>query len=75
MINLKKAHLKFMIVTFMYSGITVGLQQTSYNTLETGGRLDVCAQMFVGNLEKNVSLSLTSTDGSAMGMLRLYQTI
>lgn len=54
------------------SGITVGLQQTSYNTLETGGPLHVCAQIFVGNLEKNVTLSLISTDDSAKGMLRMH---
>ena len=57
-----------------YSGITVGLQQTSYNTLETGGPLSICAQMFVGDLEKNVSLTLASTDGSAKGMSRPYHT-
>ena len=51
--------------------MTVGLQQTSYNALETGGPLRVCAQMFVGNLEKNVTLLLTSTDGSAKGMFGL----
>ena len=51
-----------------YPGITVGLQQTSYNTPETGGPLSVCAQMFVGNLERNVSLTVTTTDDTANGM-------
>ena len=32
--------------------ITVGLQQTSYSVLETGGPFSVCAQMFVGDHER-----------------------
>ena len=53
-------------------GITVGLQQTTYNTPETGGPLSICAQMFVGNLERTVSMTLTSTDGSANGMISMH---
>ena len=42
--------------------------QTSYNTPEIGGPLSVCVEMFDGNLERNVSLSLTTSDGTAIGM-------
>ena len=52
----------------IHPGITVGLQQTFYNTPETGGPLSVCAQMFAGNLERNVSLTVTTTDDTANGM-------
>jgi hypothetical protein len=53
---------------FLHPGITVGLMQTSYNISETGGPLSVCVEMFEGNLERNVSLSLTTSDGTAIGM-------
>ena len=52
----------------MLLGIIVGLQQTSYITLEVGGLFDFCAQMFVGNLERNVSLTMTVTYGTARGI-------
>ena len=53
---------------FNNAGITVALQQTTYNTAETDGPLSVCIQMFVGNLQRNVSLSVITTDGSAICM-------
>ena len=59
---------------FMYFvGITAGFQQTSYNPMETGGPLQICAQMFVGNLQRNVTLTVTSTDGSAIGMCIIHK--
>ena len=42
--------------------------QTSYNTPETGGPLSVCVEMFDGNLERNVSLTITTSDDTAIGM-------
>ena len=51
------------------AGVTVGLIQTSYNTPETGGPLSVCVQMFDGNLARNVSLTVTTSDGTAIGMI------
>ena len=42
--------------------------QTSYNTPEIGGPLSVCVEMFNGNLERNVSLTLTTSDITAIGM-------
>jgi hypothetical protein len=53
---------------FLHPGITVGLMQTSYNTPETGGPLSVCVEMFEGNLERNVSLTITTSDDTAIGM-------
>ena len=52
--------------------ITVGLQQTSYFALETGGPVSICAEMFDGTLERNVSLTLTSMDGNATGMYDVF---
>ena len=51
----------------LYTEITVGLQQTSYNVFETGGPVSICAQIFLGTLERSVSLMLTSMDGNATG--------
>ena len=55
---------------FVSSGITVGLQQTTYNHAETGGPLSICVEMFVGNLERNVTVTLASSDDSAVGNFR-----
>ena len=48
--------------------MTIGLQGTSYATTETAGPFSVCAQMFNGNLEREVSMTLVSSDGTAVGM-------
>ena len=45
----------------------MALQFTSYTTFETDGPLSVCVEMFTGNLERNVSLSISTVDGSAVG--------
>ena len=55
--------------------ITVGLQQTFYSVLETGGPFIVCAQMFVGDLERNLSLTLISADGNATGTINSIFTL
>ena len=57
-----------MLNMFLHPGITVGLMQTSYNTPEIGGPLSVCVEILNGNLEKNVSLTLSTSDGTAIGM-------
>ena len=48
-------------------GITVALQFTSYTTAEIDGPLSICVQMFIGNLERAVSLSASTADGTAIG--------
>ena len=59
-----------MLHDLFLSGITVGLQRTTYNHAETGGPLSICVEMFVGNLERNVTVTLTSSDDSAVGNFR-----
>ena len=63
----KMERLLHFVMPLVYPGITVGLQQTSYDTPETAGPLSVCVQMFVGNLKRNVSLTVTTSDGTAVG--------
>jgi hypothetical protein len=53
---------------YIHAGITVGLMETSYNTPEIGGPLSVCVEMFNGNLARNVSLTIATSDGTAIGM-------
>ena len=47
--------------------MTIGLQGTIYATEETAGPFSVCAEMFNGNLEREVSMTLVSSDGTAVG--------
>ena len=51
-----------------HAGVTIGLQGTFYATDETAGPASVCAEMFNGNLEREVSMTLVSSDGTAVGM-------
>ena len=57
----------FKLSLSLHAEITVGLQQTSYSAFETGDPVSICAQIFLGTLERNVSLILTSMDGNATG--------
>ena len=45
----------------------LGLQKTSYTIPETGGSLTVCAEIFIGGVELNISLTVMLTDKSASG--------
>jgi hypothetical protein len=54
---------------FLHPEITVGLVRTSYSTPEIGGPLSVCVEIFDGNLERNVSLTLTTSDDTAIGRI------
>ena len=50
------------------TGVEIGLESPTYSVNESNGDitlLEVCAQLNVGTLEKNVTVTLTSMDGSA----------
>ena len=47
----------------------IGLQQTSYLTTETSGTVEVCALLKNGSLECNVTVLLSTSNGTAIGML------
>ena len=52
----------------------MALQFTSYTTAETDGPLSICVQMFIGNLERTVSFSASTADGTAIGTLYCKHT-
>jgi len=45
-------------------------QQTVYSVAESGGVVEVCVNLS-GNLERNVTITLSTSDGSAVGNLTL----
>ncbi len=47
--------------------VTVGWEQLSYETIEAAGTVTVCA-ILTGQIERDVSVTATSADGSAIGM-------
>ena len=47
----------------------IGLQQTSYLTTETSGTVEVCAVLMNGSLECNVTVLLSTANGTATGLL------
>lgn len=55
------------ILIWIYtSGVTVGLEQTSYSVGEGNGSLSVCA-VLIGMAQRNVSLILSIVQGTAQG--------
>ena len=56
--------------TYPFTVITIGLNQSNYNTSETDGSVMVCAGIIAmtGTLESNVTLSVSTSDGSATGL-------
>ena len=46
-------------------------QQTLYSVAESGGVVEVCVNLS-GNLERNVTITLSTSDGSAVGKLSRY---
>ena len=53
---------------FLHTGVEICLMFTMYAVNESNGDialLEVCAELNVGTLERNVTVTLTSTDGSA----------
>ena len=53
-------------MSFPHSAIVIGFEQTEYNVTE-GGQTEVCAVLTSGTLEKNVEVSVTSSDVTANG--------
>ena len=52
--------------------VTVGLEQSSYMAVESNGSVTVCA-ILTGQIERDVSVSLSTMDGSAESMFSLIQ--
>ncbi len=54
------------LASFYSSAVTIGFEITEYTTDE-GTTVEVCALIHSGTLEREVTVSLTSSDGSAEG--------
>ena len=52
------------------AAITIGFERIEYNVTE-GGQTEVCAVLIAGTLEKEVSVSVNSSDGTANGTFKL----
>ena len=51
-----------------FSVAEIGLNQTSYGTTENSGTVQVCAELKNGSLECNVSVMLSTSNGTAIGV-------
>lgn len=51
---------------FIHTAIVIGFERTEYNVAE-GGQTEVCAVLTSGTLEKEVLVSVDSSDGTANG--------
>ena len=54
------------VISFPHSAIVIGFERTEYNVSE-GEQTEVCAVLTSGTLEKNVEVSVTSSDVTANG--------
>ena len=57
-----------MNMLFILTGVEIGLVSTTFAVNESSSNialLEVCAELNVGTLERNVTVTMTSTDGSA----------
>ena len=54
---------------FGFIVVEIGLQQMSYLTTETSGTVEVCALLKNGSLECNVTVLLSTANGTAIGLL------
>jgi len=51
---------------FSYPAVEVRFQQTVYSVMESDGIVEVCVELS-GVLERDVTISLSTSDGSAVG--------
>ena len=61
---------KALIIVIYFAVVEIGLSSSNYDTTETSGTVQVCAVITLGlrlTLECNVSLSLGTSDASAIG--------
>ena len=49
----------------LFTGVEIGLQMANYEVNEVDGNVRVCAILNDGTLERDVMVTLTSTDDSA----------
>ena len=59
------------MAAYLFTGVEIGLQSANYVVNEIDGNvamLEVCAELNVGALERDVTVTLTNTDGSATSM-------
>ncbi len=52
---------------YFIAGVTIGLEETSF-TVDEGELVEVCAILISGTLEKEVAVTLQTSDGTAIGM-------
>ena len=51
--------------------MTIGFERTTFIVTE-GGVVEVCAAVLSGGLERNATVTISSSDGTAVGMHTVY---
>ena len=59
-------HIRLCCAAFISTAITIGFERTMY-IVDEGGQTEVCAILISGTLEKEVLVSVGSSDGTANG--------
>ena len=59
-------HIRLCCASFISAAITIGFEQTMY-IVDEGGQTEVCTILISGTLEKEVFVSVDSSDGTANG--------
>ena len=57
----------FTILFLNFPATNINLQQSDHTVGEADGSVTVCAELTTGNLERNITVYLTTADGTAAG--------
>ena len=52
---------------FLHPGVTISLERVTYSVTEGGGTVEVCAVLLNCTLTRNAVVTLSTSDGSAVG--------
>ena len=65
--------LRIVVKSFVHAhsptGIIIGLDEVDISVTEDSGTVEVCASVISGDLQRSVSFTLTSNDGTATGKI------
>lgn len=57
---------------YFWLGVVIDFEQPEYSVNERNGTIEVCAVIVEGNLQRNITVTLTTRDGRAIGKVLMY---
>ena len=54
---------------FFPAGVVIGLENDTLSVPEDGGEVEVCVAVLQGSLQRTVTVSFSTSDGTAFGII------